>query len=48
MLLNNDETTTYKEAVMGPDSIKWVETMKSKIVSICEIKFLNLVDNPEG
>ena len=48
MLLNNDEPTTYKEAMMGPDSIKWLEAMKSKIVSIYEIKFLNLVDYPEG
>ena len=48
MLLNNDEPTTYKEAMMGPDSIEWLEAIKSKIVSIYEIKFLNLVDHPEG
>jgi hypothetical protein len=46
--LNNDEPTTYKEAMMGPDSGKWLEAMKSKIVSIYKIKFLNLADHPEG
>ena len=43
-MLNNNEPTTNKEAMMGPDSIEWLEAMKSKIVSIYEIKFLNLID----
>ena len=25
LLLDNDEPTTYKEAMMGPDSVKWLE-----------------------
>jgi len=28
LLFNNDEPTTYKEAMLGPDSIKWFEAMK--------------------
>jgi hypothetical protein len=31
MLLDNDEPATYKEAMMGPDSVKWLQAMKSKI-----------------
>ena len=36
MLLDNDEPTSYGEAMMGPDSDKWLETMKSEIGSIYE------------
>ena len=28
MLLNNDEPTNYEEAMMSPDSDKWLEVMK--------------------
>jgi hypothetical protein len=31
-LFDNDEPTTYKEAMMGPDSVKWLEAIKSMIV----------------
>ena len=30
MLLNNLEPTSYGEAMMGPDSKKWLEAMKSE------------------
>ena len=30
LLLDNDEPMTYKEAVMGPDSEKWLEAMRSE------------------
>jgi len=47
-LLDNNEPTAYKEAMMGPDSVKWLDTIESVIVSIYIIKLLNLVDPPEG
>jgi hypothetical protein len=31
-LFDNDELTTCKEAMMGPDSVKWLEAIKSVIV----------------
>ena len=33
LLFDNDEPTTCKEAMMGPDSVKWLEVIKSVIVS---------------
>ena len=29
MLLDHDEPTNYEEAMMSPDSVKWLEAMKS-------------------
>ena len=46
LLLDNDEPTTYKEAVMGPDSVKWLNAMKSEIESTYENQVWNLVDPP--
>ena len=34
--------------MMGPDSIKWLDAIKSAIVSIYENQVWNLVDPPEG
>ena len=31
-MFDNDEPTTCKEAMMGPDSVKWLEAIKSVIV----------------
>jgi hypothetical protein len=31
-LFDNDEPTTWKEAMMDPDSVKWLEAIKSVIV----------------
>ena len=36
------------EAMMGPDSVKWLDAMKSGIVSMYENQVWNLVDPPEG
>jgi hypothetical protein len=36
MLLDNDEPTNYEEAMMSPDSEKWLEAMKSEIESMYE------------
>ena len=34
MLLDHDEPTNYEEAMMSPDSAKWLEAMKSEIGSM--------------
>jgi hypothetical protein len=33
-LLDNDEPKTYTEAIMGPDSEKWLGAIKSEIESM--------------
>ena len=38
MLLDHDESTNYEEAMMSPDSAKWLEAMKSEIESMYENK----------
>ena len=44
MLLDNGEPTNYEEAMMSPDSDKWLEAMKSEIGSMYENKVWTLVD----
>ena len=34
MLLDNNEPTSYGEAMVGPNSNKWLEAMKSEIGSM--------------
>ena len=46
MLLDHDEPTNYKEAMMSPDSAKWLEAMKSEMGSMYENKVWTLVDLP--
>ena len=46
VLLDHGETTNYVEAMMSPDSAKWLEAMKSEIGSIYENKVWTLVDLP--
>ena len=43
MLLDHDEPTNYEEAMMSPDSDKWLEAMKSEIGSMYEKKVWTLV-----
>ena len=38
MLLDHDESTNYEEAMMSPNSDKWLEAMKSEIGSMYEKK----------
>ena len=38
MLLDHDEPTNYEEAMVSPDSAKWLEAMKSEIGSMYENK----------
>ena len=46
MLLDHDEPTNYEEAMMSPDSEKWLEAMKSEIGFMYQNKVWNLVDLP--
>ena len=48
MLLDHGEPTNYKEAMMSPDSDRWLEAMKSEIGSIYENKVWTLVDLPNN
>ena len=47
MLLDNNEPTSYGEAMVGPNSDKWLEAMKSEIVSIYQNKAWTLMDLPD-
>ena len=47
MLLDHDKPTNYEEAMMSPDSAKWLKAMKSEIGSIYENKVWTLVDFPD-
>ena len=46
MLLDNNEPTSYGEAMVGPNSDKWLEVMKSEIGSMYQNKAWTLVDLP--
>ena len=47
MLLDHDEPTNYEEAMMSPDSDRWLEAMNSEIESMYENKVWTLVDMPD-
>ena len=47
MLLDHDEPTNYEEAMMSPDSGKWLEAMKSEMGSMYENKVWTFVDLPD-
>ena len=47
MLLDHDEPTNYEEAMMSPDSAKWLEAMKSEMGSMYQNKVWTLVDLPD-
>ena len=46
MLLDHDEPTNYEEAMMSPDSAKWLEAMKYEMGSMYENKVWTLIDLP--
>ena len=48
MLLDHDEPTNYEEAMMSPDSTKWLEAMKSEMGSMYENKVWTLIDLPNN
>ena len=43
-MLDNSEPTSYEEAMVGPDSNKWLGAMKSEIGSMYDNKVWTLVD----
>src|SRR6266536_5398677 len=47
MLLHHDEPTNNEEAMMSPDSGRWLEAMKSEIGSMYENKVWTLLDLPD-
>ena len=47
MLLDHDKPMNYEEAMMSPDSDKWLEAMKSEIGSMYENKLWTLVLLPD-
>ena len=47
MLLDNGEPMNYEEAMMIPNSDKWLEAMKSEMGSMYENKVWTLVDLPD-
>ena len=46
MLLDHGEPTNYEEAMMSPDSDRWLKDMKFEIGSMYEYKVWTLVDLP--
>ena len=47
MLLDYGEPMNYEQAMMSPDSDKWLEATKSEIGSMYENKVWTLVDLPD-
>ena len=48
MLLDHDKPTNYEEAMMSPDSAKWLKAMKSEMRSMYEKKVWTLIDLPDN
>ncbi|KAK8512071.1 hypothetical protein V6N12_018552 [Hibiscus sabdariffa] len=48
ILVDHDEPKTYQEAVSSPDSEKWLEAMRSEMVSMSNNQVWTLVEPPEG
>ena len=46
MLLDHDEPRNYEEAMMSPNSLKWLKAMKSEMGSMYENKVWTLIDLP--
>ena len=47
MLLDHDKIANYEEAMMSPDSAKWLKAMESEMGSMYENKVWTLVDLPD-
>ena len=47
VLLDHNEPMNYEEAMMSPDSNKWLEAMKSEMGYMYENKVWTLVDLPD-
>ena len=47
ILVDHDEPTNHEEAMMSPDSVKWLEAMKFEMGSMYEKKVQTLIDLPD-
>jgi hypothetical protein len=47
MLLDQGKPMNYEEAMLSPDSAKWLEAMKSEMGSMYENKVWILIDLPD-
>ena len=47
MLLDHDEPTNYEEAMMSPNSAKWLEAMKYEMGSMYENNVSTLIELPD-
>ena len=47
MLLDHDEPMNYEEAMMSPDSTRWLKAIKSEVGSMYENKVWTLVGLPD-
>ena len=47
-VIDNDDPTSYDEAMHDIDLVKWLEAMKSEIDSMYQNQVWDLVDAPEG
>ena len=47
-MLESEEPTSYKDALKGKDSEKWLDAMKSEMDSMSENQVWDLVDLPDG
>ena len=48
LLIEQNELTTYQEAIVGPNSEKWLNSIKSEMQSIYDNQVWTLVDPPKG
>ena len=47
MLIDQDETLTYQDAMNSPDSERWLKAIKSEMDSMYDNQVWTLVDPPE-
>ena len=48
LLMDQDELVTYQEAIIGPESKKWLEVMKCEMDSMYTNQVWTLVEAPVG
>ena len=48
VLVDQDEPTTYREAIEDPNSAKWLGAMEAEMQSMYDNQVWTLVDPPEG
>ena len=48
LVYQDDEPRTYGDAISDPDSIKWLEAMKSEMYSMYQNQLWSLVEPPEA